>query len=160
MAVSEIDAVVSEVRIAATPDTVFSFLVDPARMVRWMGVRAALDPRPGGVYEVDINVQAQARGQFLEVVPNSRVVFTFGWTGDQQVPPGSSTVEVTLAPDGDGTRVRLVHRGLSNAQSRDAHTHGWQHFLSRLAVAAVGGDAGPDPFADAGSAETATTATR
>src|SRR6266852_3730066 len=105
--ISEINAVVSETRIAATPETVFAFLVDPHKMVRWMGSRAEADPRPGGTYALDINTQARARGEFVEVVPYSRVVFTFGWEADQAVPPGSSTVEVTLSPD--GTHVRLVH---------------------------------------------------
>jgi uncharacterized protein YndB with AHSA1/START domain len=148
MAVSEIDAVVSEVRIAARPDIVFSYLIDPDRMQRWMGSRVEADPRPGGVYAVDINDQACARGEFVEVVPNARVVFTFGWTENPRVPPGSTTVEVTLEADGDGTRVRLVHRGLSNPQERDDHRHGWTHYLARLAVAGSGGSPGPDPNAN------------
>jgi uncharacterized protein YndB with AHSA1/START domain len=45
---------------------------------------------------VDINNQARARGQYIEVVPHSRIVFSFGWEGDEGVPPGSSTVEITL----------------------------------------------------------------
>ena len=43
MTVSEINAVVSETRIAATPETVFAFFVDPTKMVRWMGSRAEVD---------------------------------------------------------------------------------------------------------------------
>jgi uncharacterized protein YndB with AHSA1/START domain len=145
--VSEINAVVSETRIAATPETVFAFFVDPTKIVRWMGSRAEADPRPGGTYALDINAQARARGEFVEVVPFSRVVFTFGWEDDQAVPPGSSTVEVTLSPDGDGTYVRLVHRGLMTTPMREQHAHGWQHYLARLSVAAGGGEPGPDPNA-------------
>jgi uncharacterized protein YndB with AHSA1/START domain len=148
MTVSEINAVVSEIRIAATPETVFSYFVDPDKMVRWMGSRVELDPRPGGDYALDINAQARARGTYLEVVPPSRVVFTFGWEADQNVPPGSSTVEVTLTPDGEGTHVRLVHRGLMVADSREQHRDGWQHYMARLGVAAGGGDPGKDPNAN------------
>ena len=148
MAVSELNAVVSEVRVAAPPETVFAFFVDPARMARWMGSRVELDPRPGGTYALDINAQARARGAFVEVVPPSRVVFTFGWEADQAVPPGSSTVEVTLTPDGDGTLVRLVHRGLMAPETREQHGHGCQHYLARLSVAASGGEPGPDPNAN------------
>ena len=57
MTVSEINAVVSEVRISATPETVFSFFVDPDKMARWMGSHVELDPRPGGTYALDINAQ-------------------------------------------------------------------------------------------------------
>ena len=147
MTVSEINAVVSETRIAATPQTVFAFFVDPTKMVRWMGSRADVDARPGGSYALDINAQARARGEFVEVVPYSRVVFTFGWEDDQAVPPGSSTVEVTLTPDGDGTHVRLIHRGIMTTEMREQHADGWQHYLARLSIAAGGGEPGLDPNA-------------
>jgi uncharacterized protein YndB with AHSA1/START domain len=145
MNVTEIDAVASEVFIAASPEVVFAYFVDADKMVRWMGSRAEVDPQPGGVYALDINAAARARGQFVEVVPHSRVVFTFGWEDDQSVPPGSSTVEVTLTPDRDGTHVRLVHRGLQTPEMRQQHAHGWQLYLARLHTAAEGGDPGPDP---------------
>ena len=148
MAVSEINSVVSETRIAATPQAVFAFFVDAHRMVQWMGVRVELDARPGGTYAVDINAQARARGRYVEIVPYSRIVFTFGWEGDQVVPPGSSTVEVTLTPDGDGTYLRLVHRGLMTPEMREQHRRGWQQYLERLSVAATGATPGPDPTAN------------
>lgn len=146
MTVSEIDAVVVEIGIAAAPGTVFAYLVDPDKIVRWMGVRANLDPRPGGTYALEINPKLRASGRYLEVVPPSRVVFTFGWDGDQATPPGFSTVEVTLTPEGDGTHVRLVHRGLV-ALVRDDHRNGWEHYLGRLNIVATAGDPGPDPNA-------------
>jgi uncharacterized protein YndB with AHSA1/START domain len=146
--VSDIDAVESEIRIDGAPEAVFAYLVDPDKMVRWMGSHAESDPRPGGVYAVDINDQARARGRYVEVVPHTRIVFTFGWEGDRKVPPGSSTVEVTLTPDGNGTLLRLVHRGLLAAAMRDQHRDGWQLYLARLSVAAGGGKPGPDPNAN------------
>jgi uncharacterized protein YndB with AHSA1/START domain len=145
--ISEINAVVSEVHIAAPPEVVFDYFVDPERMERWFGSRVQLEPRSGGQYAVDINAQARARGAFLEVVPPTRVVFTFGWEDDVNVPPGSTTVEVTLAREGDGTHVRLVHRGLQTADMRRQHRDGWEHYFVRLSVAASGGDPGPDPNA-------------
>ena len=148
MTVSEINAVVSEIHIAAPPEAVFAYFVDPQKMQRWMGSRVELEPRSGGQYAADINAQARARGTYLEVVPPSRVVFSFGWEGDPTIPPGSTTVEVTLAGDGEGTHVRLVHRGLQTPEMREQHRHGWQHYLERLSIAAVGGDAGPDPNAN------------
>jgi uncharacterized protein YndB with AHSA1/START domain len=148
MAVSEINAVVSEITIAAPPETVFSYLIDPDKMARWMGTRVQLDPRPTGAYAVDINAQARARGSFVEIVPPSRVVISFGWEEDQANPPGSGTVEITLTPDGNGTHVRLVHRGLQTPEMREQHRHGWDHYLGRLATAAEGRDPGPDPNAN------------
>jgi hypothetical protein len=58
-------------------------------------------------------------------------------------------VEVTLSPDGDGTLLRLVHRGVPQ-ESRRSSAAGWAHYLPRLALAAAGYDPGPDPWATAG----------
>ena len=155
MSVSQIsqDAVVCETHIRATPETVFAFFVDPDKMVRWMGIRAQLDARPGGRYAVDINDSARARGEYLVVAAPSRVVMSFGWEDDPAVPPASTTLEITLTPDGDGTHVRLVHRGLPAGTQRDQHEHGWSHYLARLSVAGAGGEPGPDPNATARQAE-------
>ena len=148
MTISEINAVVSEIHIAAPPEVVFAYFVDPAKMRRWFGSHVHLEPQPGGTYSADINSQARARGTYVDVVPPSRVVFTFGWQDDPNIPPGSTTVEVTLAGDGDGTHVRLVHRGLQTPEMREQHRQGWDHYVARLAVAAAGGDPGPDPNAN------------
>jgi hypothetical protein len=75
------------------------------------------------------------------------VVFTFGWEAEgSPEPPGSTTVEVTLVPDGEGTLLRLVHSGVPE-EIRGGSTEGWDHYLPRLVVAAEGGEPGPDPWA-------------
>lgn len=50
--------------------------------------------------------------------------------------PGASTVEVTLRSDGDGTRLRLVHRDLPAGQV-ESHSKGWAGMLDRLNRAVV-----------------------
>jgi uncharacterized protein YndB with AHSA1/START domain len=152
VAVEQRDVVEREVRIAARPETVFAFFIDSEKMILWKGRRAELDARPGGVYRVEINDQAIARGEYVEIDPPRRVVFTWGWEGQEQgqgphaVAPGSSRVEITLEPDGDGTLVRLRHLDLPQ-ESREIHGQGWDLYLGRLAIAAAGGDPGPDPTA-------------
>lgn len=142
-----------EVRIAASPETVFEFFTDAEKMKRWKAMEAELDPRPGGIYRAEIMPGSVARGEYVAVEPPHRVVFTWGWEGEgQPVPPGSSVVEVTLTPDGDGTIVRLVHLGLPSEEMATEHAKGWDHYMARLAVAAAGGDPGPDPMASGGSA--------
>ena len=125
-------------RIAAPPETVFDYLVDPARFVLWMGVAADLDPRPGGGYHITVGPGAVASGEYRVVDPPRRLAFTWGWRGDLDVPAGSTTVEILLTPDGEGTRLELRHSGLQDEQSRTRHAEGWTMFLDRL-TALIGG---------------------
>lgn len=142
----EQDYVEVEVRINARPETIFPYFTDPKKMVLWKGVSAELDPRPGGIYRCNVTGRDIARGKYVEITPNRRVVFTWGWEGEgHPIPPGSSTVEVTLIPDGTGTIVRLRHTGLPK-DARPQHADGWKHFLERLSVRAAGGDPGVDPW--------------
>ncbi len=131
MAETHTSATVS-VTIAATPETVFGHLVEPDRMLRWMGAAVALDPRPGGAYTIKMNDEATASGHYVEVVPYERLVFTWGWIGDDDIAPGSTTVEIHLKPVGDSTELTLVHTDLPSDQARANHLEGWSHFLSNL----------------------------
>jgi len=125
-----------EVRIAAPPATVYRYFVDPERMVQWMSNRAEIDPRPGGRIRLDYDGFDVMRGEFVELVPDRRVVFTWGWeTLGDNVPAGASRVEVTLTPDGEGTLLRLVHSGLP-AGASEGHATGWDSFLGNLGSAA------------------------
>jgi uncharacterized protein YndB with AHSA1/START domain len=135
-----------ELHIDASPETVFSYFTDPAKMARWIGIDHKLDPVPGGVFVVDINGENVALGEFTEVNPPTRVVFSWGWRDSADVPPGSTTVEVELVAEGDGTVVHFTHRGLPPGQA-DPHARGWTHFLTRLAITSSGGDPGPDAMA-------------
>jgi uncharacterized protein YndB with AHSA1/START domain len=135
---------VREIVIDATPETVWPFLTDAERHIEWDGTEAELDPRPGGVYRVLVGGKHQAAGEFVEVVPLEKLVISFGW--DQPghpIPPGSTTVEITLHPEGEKTRLRLVHRGLPDDAVAD-HEGGWTHYLERLGIVAAGGTVGPD----------------
>jgi uncharacterized protein YndB with AHSA1/START domain len=135
---------VREIMIDATPETIWPFLTEPERHVEWLGTVADIDPRPGGVYRVLVGGQHQSAGEYVEVVPLEKVVFTFGWDEDgHPIPAGSTTIEISLHPEGAKTRVRLVHRGLPDDAVSD-HGKGWAHYLGRLAISASGGSAGPD----------------
>jgi uncharacterized protein YndB with AHSA1/START domain len=133
------------VRLAAPPHEVFRFFVEPDRYVRWQGVRAELDPRPGGVFRVWMDANTIASGEYVAVEPPTRCVFTWGWENDEVIPPGSTTVELTLEADGDETVLLLRHSGLPNADGAAQHEDGWRFFTGRLAVVAAGGDPGPMP---------------
>ncbi len=140
-----------ETQIAAPPATVFAFLTDPERIVSWMGAEATTEMHPGGLYLLKgVNGRATARGAFREVVPVHRLAYSFGWEGDEEVPPGSSLVEIDLIDRDGGTLLRMTHSGLPNAAKCAGHDKGWAHYLGRLAMAA----AGQDPGSDSGPHET------
>jgi uncharacterized protein YndB with AHSA1/START domain len=145
-ATTESISVEREIAIAASPETVWELLVDPDLAIRWMGQVATLDVRPGGGYRVEVIPGHTASGEFVEVDRPRRLVHTWGWEGESGVPPGSSTVEYELVPNGNGTLLRFTHRDLPSAEAAESHAHGWDHYLERLETAAAGGDPGPDPW--------------
>ena len=133
------------VRLDAPPDEVFGFLTDAERYVRWQGVKAELDPRPGGLYRVWMDAGTVARGEYVEIDPPRRLVFTWGWEGNVDLPPGSTIVELSLEAEGDGTVLSLRHTGLPTGEAAAMHEEGWRFFTGRLSTAVSGGDPGPMP---------------
>jgi len=133
--VTEVETRVVEqtVRIAASPEVVWRYWVESERMATWFGERAQLDPRPGGGCRVEMQHGPIMVGEYVELVPPERVVFTFGWEsgGPPEIPPGSTRVEVTLVPDGDGTVLTLRHSELP-ASAADRHAEGWAEILPIL----------------------------
>ena len=79
-----------EIFIAASPETVFGFFVEPDFMALWFGLQHALDPRPGGIFRVEVSAGEFARGIYREVTPHRRIAFTWGWEGRDDLPPGRS----------------------------------------------------------------------
>ncbi len=134
-----------EVQIAAPQAAVFAFLTDPDKILRWMGTEATVEPHLDGLYLVNVTGRDTAQGRFTEVIPVHRLAYSFGWQGRDKVPPGSSLIEIDLIEREGGKLLRLTHSGLPDAEACAAHEQGWAHYLARLAVAAVGGDPGPDP---------------
>jgi uncharacterized protein YndB with AHSA1/START domain len=168
----ETSVIEHELRVAARPETVFSYFTDPAKMVQWMGAEATLDPRPGGICRIAFQPSqagveslgaellgereqdsepteveaAVVSGRYVEVHPYRRIELTWGWEQELlAVPPQSTAVEVSLSPDGDGTMVRVVHRRLP-PEAVAFHRAGWEHYLARLAIAVAGGAPGADPW--------------
>jgi uncharacterized protein YndB with AHSA1/START domain len=135
-----------ELTIRAPASVVYALLTDARSFAEWMAVEAELEPWSGGLARWRHANGDVCQGRFVELVPDRRVVFSYGWErADVGIPPGSTTVEINLVEEGGVTTLRLTHRGLS-APAAEAHTVGWRHYLGRLAVRAEGGDPGPDPW--------------
>lgn len=144
------EPLVKEVFIDAPPDEVFPYLVEGQKYLLWMGTDVDLDPRPGGTFRLIPNGRDVIEGEYLEVDPPRRVVFTWGFAQPgHEVPPGSTRVEIELTPQGNGTLLRLTHHGLSGSW-RERHARGWDHYLGRLRTVAEGREPPPDSFADPG----------
>jgi uncharacterized protein (TIGR03086 family) len=126
-------------------DDTFALITEPDRLRRWQVITARVDLRAGGDYRWTIIPGHSACGTITEVEPGRRVVFTWGWEGSAELPPGASTVTITLEPTDGGTLVHLVHDGLAGEQL-DSHARGWDHYLGRLVRAAADGDAGADEW--------------
>jgi uncharacterized protein YndB with AHSA1/START domain len=130
------DAVTSEIAVQAPIEKVYAMFTDPEQLVRWIGIRAMLEPRPGGQFRFELMPGEFCSGRYVQLDPPTKVVFTWGWeSGALPVEPGSSTVTVRLEQQGDTTQVRLTHSGLSEAM-RDHHAGGWANFLPKLKEAA------------------------
>ena len=124
---------VARLRIEAPAEIVFDRFCDPRALITWMGESAELEPRPGGVFALDVG-RVKVRGRYEVVDRPRRLVFTWGLADSELFPPGSSSVEVTLTPDAGATELTLTHRGLP-AHEAPRHARGWAHFLGRLAHA-------------------------
>ena len=125
-----------EIFIAASPEAVFRFFVEPAFMARWFGQQHNLDPRPAGIFRVEVNAGNFARGTYTEVIPHRRIAFTWGWEGRTDLPPGRSLVEIELVPKEGGTLLRLRHSGLPKTAEApftpEDHGRRWANYLVRL----------------------------
>jgi uncharacterized protein YndB with AHSA1/START domain len=125
-----------EIRIDASPETVFALLTDPTQMKTWFAELVEADPRPRGVFRISGPAGVSIEGTYLEVVPNRKVVFT--WGGVEGLKPGQTTVEFLIEPDGKGTLLRLRHYGLPGP-TVESHRRGWVYSgLAKLKDAAEG----------------------
>ena len=129
-----------ELRIEAPPSVVYAFFTEPELIERWLAVDARFEPVVNGVCCFNITGEATSNGRVLEADEGHRLVFTWGLRE-----PETSTVEVVFEPDGRGTRLRLRHYGIATVSDHDGLARGWDHYLARLSMAAVGQDPGPDP---------------
>lgn len=145
--ISSSDPIKKEIFIECRPQTLFSFFTDPDKMVQWMGRHILLEPSIGGKFRIDVNGSDIAIGEYVELVPNEKIIMTWGWEKSKLVPPGSSTLEFRLTPKDNGTVLLLTHSGLP-AEEVPSHVQGWTHYLSRIQQLAEGQDPGVDPWSE------------
>ena len=128
--------------INAPRDRVYDAWTDPAQLKEWFGPENVqtrnfvADARIGGKYHWDlVNQEGEemtAFGEYRELVPNKKIVFTWQWQDDEDWTNHTSTVAVELSDRDGGTELRLIHEQLPNERSRDSHNEGWNSALDKL----------------------------
>jgi len=130
--------------IHAEIEQVFAAFTLPEILVDWFGpdfcfpMDADVDLRPGGAFRVEMETDdlgpTEIVGTYQEVVPNTRLVFTWAWKDNALMGTGETLVTVDLIDIEGGTEVRIHHSGFPNLDERDIHTQGWNSALDNLEV--------------------------
>jgi uncharacterized protein YndB with AHSA1/START domain len=128
--------------IKAPRDRVYAAWTDTAQLKRWFGPEnvqtreLVADVRVGGKFRWDLNnaegEKMTCRGEYRELQPGKKIVFTWQWEDDEDWENHVSIVTVELDDAGAGTELRLTHEKLPNEESRDGHTRGWNSALDKL----------------------------
>ena len=128
--------------IQAPRDRVYAAWTDPAQLKQWFGPEKVetreliADARVGGKFRWDLtNSEGErmtCRGEYRELQPDKKIVFTWQWDDDEDWENHISVVTVELEDAGDGTELRLTHEQLPKEESRDGHTRGWNSALDKL----------------------------
>lgn len=126
-------------QIKARPSTVFAALTRPEQIAQWWGpdagpvLIAEADPRVGGRFRVRFRMldgnEQECFGEYLEVVPNERLVFSWHWVSSAE---HESRVTVELRPTVDGAELTFTHAQLPSDESAAAHREGWTGSLDKL----------------------------
>ncbi|MFL5821421.1 MAG: SRPBCC domain-containing protein [Solirubrobacteraceae bacterium] len=135
-------AAVVQVRrvVPAALEEVFRAWTDPELVCQWFRPRggsspsAEMDVRVGGRYRWAMKLFGHvyyAVGEYVEVEPPHRLVFTFGWER-ALVRLTDSVVTVELAGHGDQTEVVITHERLGTRTLRAMHAAGWRTCLTYL----------------------------
>lgn len=119
----------------APPERVWAAFTAPALMADWfcpnpsLPTACTLDVRPGGAWRCEMGAYVVS-GVYVDVEPVSHLSFTWSWEHEPDEPV--TTVRVTLAPEGGGTRLTLQHAETAPGAGADGHRGGWELTLARL----------------------------
>jgi uncharacterized protein YndB with AHSA1/START domain len=140
----EVEKLSLEIRrlIKAPRDRVYAAWTDPGQLKEWFGPEnvhtndLVADVRVGGKYWWDLtNAEGEkitCRGEYLELEPDRKIVFTWQFDDDEAWENHTSIVTVELSDRENGTEVRLRHERLPSEESRDRHAEGWNSVLNKL----------------------------
>ncbi|HWA37787.1 MAG TPA: SRPBCC domain-containing protein [Burkholderiales bacterium] len=116
------------------PEKVWRAWTDPEALKRWWAPRpdhrvslCELDVRVGGRFRIvfgpEGGEQNECAGEYLEVEPNRRLVFSWHWP--RSTPERVSRIAITFLPSAGGTELVFRHDRFYDAAARDNHLRGW-----------------------------------
>ena len=123
------------------------------KATRWMGQEAFFDPRPGGEYRVEvISGETSPLGEFVEVDPPRRLVFTWGWEPGRPSAcrPDRARSRSTWCPTATAPCCASGTAACRTRTPRSATATAGTTTCARLEIAARGDDPGRDPWLDGG----------
>src|SRR5437660_2636899 len=128
--------------INAPRDRVYEAWTNPAQLKQWFGPEnvqtreLVADVRVGGKFRWDLNnaegEKMTCRGEYRELQPGKKIVFTWQWEDDEDWENHISIVTVELDDADGGTELRLTHEKLPNEEDRDGQPRGRNNHLGVL----------------------------
>ncbi|MEY2498554.1 MAG: hypothetical protein QOD12_2110 [Verrucomicrobiota bacterium] len=128
--------------IKAPRDRVYAAWTNPAQLKQWFGPESiqthdlVAEAHVGGTFRWELsNAEGEkmtCRGQYRELQPDKKVIFTWQWEDDEAWENHVSVVTVEFSDADGGTELRLTHEQLPNEESRKGHTRGWDSALDKL----------------------------
>ncbi|HEY6531658.1 MAG TPA: SRPBCC family protein [Acidimicrobiales bacterium] len=140
-----------EIRIEASPATVYEVITSPEHLKEWWPDEAVIEPTPGAVGELVFGDRASGEAHIPEVTvveADPTRLFSFRWVypeGEDAREGNSLLVRFELTASGGGTLLRMTETGFREKgwevavleeQYRE-HCDGWDHFLPRLVTYAA-----------------------
>jgi uncharacterized protein YndB with AHSA1/START domain len=132
------DRIERTLELAHPPRTVWAALTTAEGLAAWFGDEATIDLRPGGSARMSWTTGDVAEMRVERVEEPAVFGFTWHIYGLPEEDPRRTYVELTLEPDGAGTRLTVVESGFAQLPD-DAHdkafggnTQGWASELGEL----------------------------
>ncbi|MFP2908538.1 SRPBCC family protein [Pyxidicoccus sp. 3LFB2] len=140
--------------IKASPSTLYRAFVDPQAWLSWLppkGMKGHLhtfDPRAGGTYRMALTYELPehanlgkssensdiVQGQFVELVPDERVVQRVEFESEDPAFSGAMTMTWKLTPVAGGTEVTIICENVPEGIRKEDHDEGLRSTLENLAA--------------------------
>ena len=128
--------------IRAPREKVFRAWTDPDELVKWWGPEgcsspgAEIDLRPGGRYRIAMTTPEKkgiySLGEYREVVPPERLVFTWIWEGPPEMAGVETLITLYFREKEEATEIHLTHERFPTEKDRENHEWGWNSSLDCL----------------------------